>query len=258
MHRALALLLILCGVPARAEAEDEDKATTLSAEIDLLKLENDADKELFREALIMAGRRDGMRRAAPNRPNTEEARKRFEQESVELQEFLAKKKDAIVRRSVELKKKTAEMSAATRQASRPRQPAKPVEDQDRPGLIRKMEEAKVEVELLQSQSQLYQQSLNEAVNALAAAEFVADKDETQRDTADAARKQFDKAREKHLDFRTRLQLAEEKAGTLQQRLGIGFGGMGGMGGMGGECDKGRSGRRRLPGGSTVVVRVEPR
>ena len=124
-----------------------------------------------------------------------------------------------------------EKTAAIQRVPRPNQPVKPSDDKDRQGLIEKMEEAQIEVQLLQLQTQLYQQPLYEALQALANAEFAASNDETQREKADAERKRFNNVKTKYVNFNKVLRLEQEKVAELQKCLGLG--GMGSMGGMGG-------------------------
>jgi len=102
----------------------------------------------------------------------------------------------------------------------------PREEGDQQTLVKELEEAQVEAELLQMQSQLYRPPLNETMQALAAAEFAASNDESQRDKADAARKRYVKARDTYLELSKKLRLAQSKVDELQNR--IDFGGM--MGG----------------------------
>src|SRR4051794_12919486 len=125
---ALALLLILGGVSARAE--DNDKVATLRGEIELSEIERDVDKELLREAMMLAGR--ARMRETADRTDSVEARKRSQAESDALEVFIQTKKVAVVERTAELKKKASEVSAleksaAIQRVTRPNQPVKPIE-----------------------------------------------------------------------------------------------------------------------------------
>lgn len=221
---AFAVLLVLGVLPARAE--DDDKVATLRGELQLLELGRDVDKALLREAMMTAGRA-AMGQTA-KRPDSEEARKRFAVESAALDEFIKAKSEAVLKRTAVLEKRTAELAAATRRGNRPNQQPKPTDDKDRPGLIEKMEEGQVEVQLLRAKYQMYQQKLNQVLNAVATAEIAADSDETQREKAESARKEFNDFRKKYVDFSKQFQLEQDKVTELRSRLGLP--GMSGIGG----------------------------
>lgn len=231
---AFTVLLVLGTVPTRAG--EKDKAATLRGEIEFLELQRDVDKTLLREAMLLAGR--GEMQAMADPLNAEEARKQSKVERDALEKFIEGKREAVIERTSELKRKASELaamekleekSAASRRVSQPNRIARtsdtPGDDKERQELIEKMEEAQVEVQLLQMQTQLYQQPLSEALRALANAEFAASNDKTQQDKADAARKRFEKSREKYVNFSKKLQLEQSKLNGLQMRSG-----MGGMGG----------------------------
>jgi hypothetical protein len=228
----LVAFLILSAVPSRAQQPGEalEKSARIRGEMDILALEQEVDTQLLREALItrghvgMSGRRD-------------EAAKQAEVAIEVLERFIKDKKHAIVERAIELKSKDAELANAAKAAARPAPPPTPPnrplppptarrEEGERQEFIKELEEAQVEVELLQMQSQMYRPPLNEAMETLAAAEFAASTDESQRDKADAARKRYVKAREKYLELSKKLHVEQTRVNDLQNR--INFGGM--MGG----------------------------
>src|SRR5262249_50093504 len=133
------------------------------AEIELLELEQDVDKTLLREAMLNLGRLTLSQATAQEVPA--ELRKRHAAEVEALKEFIAEKKDAFSRRSDELKGKRAGLAKAAtrpRAAAAGRAEAAP-DDKERQGLTEKLEEAQVEVQLLQMQINLYQQPLSEAI-----------------------------------------------------------------------------------------------
>lgn len=173
---AFAVLLVLAVVPSRADDKittlrdeiehlqihrgDEDKGSALQGEIELLQIQQDVDKTLLREAMMVAGRARFVRMA--DRPDTDEAKKRAAVEAEVVEVFIREKQEAVLRRTAELKKKANELSAARMKANPPVKP----DDKDRPELIEKLEEARVEVQLLLMQSQMFQKKLNEALNPL--------------------------------------------------------------------------------------------
>src|SRR4051794_23243224 len=109
MKTSTAFMLVLVLVVAPARAEDDDKAAALRGEIEVSELERDVDKDLLREALLLAGRA-GMGQAA-DRPESDEARKRDQADLLALQEYIQVKRLAVVKRTAELRRKASESSA---------------------------------------------------------------------------------------------------------------------------------------------------
>ena len=209
---AFALLLVF-GVPTEAQPTPP---RTETIESELLQLEQDADKTLLSEALLVRGRK-AMQQRADAQPG----------ESPALRDFIAEKKRSIIKRSEEMREMRSKSTATKARA------AAPLAEADRQKLIEKMANAQVEVQLLQTQSQLYQGALTEAINALATAELVASGDENQRQKVDAARKEYEKAKSRVVEVGKRLTTEQAKLNEMYQTTGF-MGGMGmGMGGMGG-------------------------
>jgi hypothetical protein len=212
---ALAVFLTLC-VPATAQPPGE---------VELLELEQDVDKTLLREAMLNLGRLD--LKQATGRDVTDGVRKRDAADAEALKQFIAEKKHAFSRRSDVLKEKRAESAkaAAQQRVATARRAESAADEKERQGLIEKLEEAQIEVQLLQMQINLLQQPLNEAVQAAANAEFAAGNDATKKGEAEAARERLNKARERYVGVSKRLQMEQSKMSELQTRLGSG--GMGG-------------------------------
>ncbi len=222
---AVAILLVLAIVPSRAQ-EKPSPDVDESVHLDFLELEQDVDKTLLREAMLLQGR-NGLKPSS-ERPSSDDDRRRAEVDNHRLREYIQAKKQAIGQRSDELKKIRG---MTTKAASKP---STPPAEADRQKLIEEYQNAQVEAQLLQTQAQMYQQPLQEAIQALAEAEFAASNDPSQREKAEAARKQYEKAKAKFVELSKRLQLEQTKIGEIQSRFGLGgMGGMGGMGCMGG-------------------------
>ena len=96
---------------------------------------------------------------------------------------------------------------------------------DQQATFEKYAEAQINVQLLEAQLAMLQDSLNSAVHTLAAAELAASNDEAKGANARAARKEFEKIKAKYVGYSKQLQV--ERQGM--QPIGM----MGGMGGMGG-------------------------
>lgn len=134
---AFAVLLVLGGVPAHAD--DKDEATSLRREIEAMKFGRDINKTLLREALLQVGRR-AMKQITDPPPNTDEARKRTEQEFVAWRAFLHEKEKAVVERTDQLERKTTELSALVKEKSAAiRRETRANQIAQREGLIEKME-----------------------------------------------------------------------------------------------------------------------
>jgi hypothetical protein len=221
---AFAILLVLGLAPSRAQ-EKPAPAQDDRVELKLAELEQDVDLTLIREAMLLRGRKGLV--PLSKRPTSDEDRRREEEDTLDLEKYIQGKKQDIIERSARLESKKIPAKTTTRGS-------KPAEA-DRQGLIEKIQNAQVEVQLLQMQVNLYQKPLDEAINALAEADFAASTDPSQQAKAEAARKRFDKAKAKYVDLSKRLQLEQSKMGEMQMRIGMGgMGGMGGgMGGMGG-------------------------
>jgi spore germination protein GerM len=220
-------LLLLLGYPVMAQQAQPAPSEDNTVRTELLMLEQDVDKTLLREAMLQLGRKALIPRS--ERPNDADARKREESDARHLMDFIESKKVTIAERATEMRKlrnapnqvRTALVSSQPQRGPRANQP----NEQDRLSLIEKAEADKIEAQLLQRQVQLYQQPLDEALEALANAEFAANKDATQKDKLEAARKEFEKARSKYLEISTKYQDKQGRLNEMQQMTG-----MGGMGG----------------------------
>ncbi|WP_435009690.1 hypothetical protein P12x_000939 [Tundrisphaera lichenicola] len=228
-----ALVLALGMVPARGQ--QGAPAPKPSVEIELLEIEQDVDKALFREALMLEGRQglqplmpwggmaEEIQRRLPEeiqRRLPEEMKRRMEEGSLRLRDFIGSKRAAIVERAARLKKLRQEESL-TEVDKAPSPVATPAPPQEHPDAIRELENARVEVQLLQAQISLYQGSLDEALTALAEAEVAASRDESLRPQAEEARKKFEETKAKYLDFRERFQAEQNKVNELQSMPGMG-------------------------------------
>lgn len=223
---ALALLLALGVAPAKGQGrtEEPEKTASLPAEIELLELEQDVDRGLIREALVTIARSSVRRRSVSSDDKELDALKEFVE--VTKHHFLARAAEIRTKRAGLVRPAGPRGASSRDQAGRPPAPsASPVDDREKQALIEKAEEAQIEVQLLQAQTQLYQQPLHEAIQSLAAAEFAAGDDKAQQEKAEAARSRFEKAKARYVGFSRKLQVEQDKLQGLQMRLN-----MGGMGG----------------------------
>jgi len=224
----LAMMIVLGGV--RVGAQEPAAASDDRVLLELLELEQDVDKTLLREAMLLVGR-SGIKRS-PDKEDFPGARMGALQVE-DLKAYIADKKSSIIARSAELKKR---MLAVQQGNARPKpaplnQATPSIDAPERQRLIEKREAARVEIQLLQVENQLYQGPMNAALQALAAADFAASNDASMRAKAETARQEFDKAKAKYVECTKKLWLEEAKVSEFDQRLNSG--GMSGMGGMGG-------------------------
>lgn len=211
---AFALVVLSCA-PATAQQPTSPRPPI---ENELLEMEQDVDKTLLREALLLQGRM-GMKVG----PEGESAQKQSAANEVALRDFIARKKESILARAAELAKgRGVSRRASTQGAGAPsNRPA----EVDRASAIEKIEEAQIETQLLQAQVNLLQRPMSEAITALAAAEFAASNDETQRAKAEAARKEYEKVKARYVEQSKRLQVRQHELQSMQQLVGMGgFGG----------------------------------
>jgi hypothetical protein len=222
----LTLLLILVSPSARAQQQPNPPLDD-RVQLELLELEQDVDKTLLKEAMLLLGRKE--LRPLAERPTVEGAKHREERDVESLMKFIATRKDAITERSAALSKARREVKrvANPQPVQRPDQAV----GQERQALIARYSEAQVESQLLQRRSELFQKALNEAVELLAGAELAASTDEAKRKDVEDAAKQFDRAKSNYVEISKKLMAVQNDIFEIQQRMG--FGGMGGMGGMGG-------------------------
>jgi hypothetical protein len=222
-----ALVVLLC-VPAKAQyggMGGHPATQAQSIEIDLLEMEQEADKSALKEALLIQARQ-GMRPIQ----GTDPEKRQFAEDTVALRDFIAKKKEAITARAAEMRKSRIAGSLPAARNVRVDQQAKSDQQAkvDRQATYEKYAEAQIDVQLLEAQLALLQEPLNAAVQALAAAELAASNDESQRAKAEAARKEFEKIKARYVGFNKRLQAEQQEL----QSMGM-MAGMPGMGGMGG-------------------------
>jgi hypothetical protein len=220
------------GNPGRGQQQQAVPTQETQVGLELLELEQEADKTLLKEALLVLGRK-GLN-VAMERPGDEGASKRELEQQEALKSYIAAKKESIVKRSAEIQALRDE-PLRRRRAQAATQVAKvntELARMDRQGQIEKIEASQAEIQLLQRQGQAYGQKLTEAIEALVNAELMVGKDETQRGMADEARRQYEKAKAKYVEVSKQTRLEENKLNELQQQAGMGgFGG--GMGGLGG-------------------------
>jgi hypothetical protein len=107
---AFAMVLALGVIPARAQqqANEPEKSISQDGEIELLELEQEVDKTLLREALLLLGR--ARMRPLQEQGKVEEFREREAEAVAALKEYIEQKKHTFTRRSDELKKRRAELA----------------------------------------------------------------------------------------------------------------------------------------------------
>jgi hypothetical protein len=207
---AFALVVIVC-VPAMAQQQSPQRRPV---ERELLDIEQEVDKTLLREALLLQGRA-----RMKGVPDDKAEAKQYEKDAKVLEEFIARKKEAITERAAEVTNKLM--------ANRPTMTLEAPADQSakHQAAIEKIETGKVEVQLLAAQIELLQEPLSKAVENLAAADLSSSKDETLRAKAEEARKDYDKIKARYVELNKRLQIEQEGMQSLQQSFGMGgFGG----------------------------------
>ncbi|OJW13713.1 MAG: hypothetical protein BGO49_29760 [Planctomycetales bacterium 71-10] len=217
---AFALAFLAC-VPARAQLGGmggRPATQPQNIEAEILEMEQEADKAALKEALLLQAR-EGMK----GTQGTDVEKKQEAEDSAALRDFIARKKGAITARAAKLvENRTAGRQAPAARAVRPPQGA---DDQD---LIEGYEKAKVEIQLLQAQANLLQPDLAKAVDDLASADLAAGTDQTHREKAEAARKEYDRLKTKVVDINKRLYQERRIMAPMQMQMqAMGMGGMGG-------------------------------
>jgi hypothetical protein len=221
----VALLLVLGGPSARAQQQNPTPVVD-RAQLELLELEQDVDKTLLKEAMLLLGRKE--LRPLSERPSAEGAKHREEADVANLQKFIVTRKEAITERSAAMTKAREVTNRV--QISQPSPRNGQALARDRQALIPRYSEAQVEAQLLQRKSELFQKSLNEAVEVLANAEVAASTDPSKQKDVEAASKQFDRAKSNYVEVSKKFLAVQAEFFDLQQRGGLGGMGMGGMGG----------------------------
>ena len=149
---ALAVLLVLAVAPSWAQeqpAPDQDD----KVQLELAELEQDVDKTLLREAMLLLGRKGLM--PSSERPTSDEDRRREAEDAHQLEEYIQRKKQALIERSAELKKIRAK---TTTEGSKP---ATPPAEADKQRLIEKLAKAEVEVQMLRREIERYRRAAAE-------------------------------------------------------------------------------------------------
>lgn len=184
-------------------------------EIELLEMEQEADKEALKEALLgHAGL--GMK---PVGSSERDEKLRIQQITV-LREFIATKKETITKRAAEIAEK--------RQVLRPRQNtprANPPQERERQAAVESYEKSRLEAALIQAKINLLSTPMHEATQALAKAEIAADTNESKRPEAVAARKEFERLKAKNVELNQQMQLEQR---TMESMRMMGMGTPGGM------------------------------
>jgi hypothetical protein len=214
-----ALVVLVC-VPAKAQFGGMGgmggRAQAQSIELELLEMEQEADKTALKEALLIQARQ-GMKPIH----GTDSEKKQLDEDVAALRDFIARKREAITARASQLTK--------TRVASRrvPAAPAVSPADQkaSRQELVEKIQRAQIDIQLLEAEVLLLRTPLDQAIDALAKAEVAASKDEAERPKAEAARKEYDKIKANVVEQNKRLELEKLELQSMNQTMG-----MGGMGG----------------------------
>src|SRR4051812_33257524 len=98
-----AVLLLLAGVPTRANDEDDgNKAARSPGDLELMEIAQEVDKALLREAMLQIGRQ------RMELPGPGDQRQLSAARADHLEHFINEKKQAIVARAAELKQKAIE------------------------------------------------------------------------------------------------------------------------------------------------------
>jgi hypothetical protein len=179
-----------------------------SIDLEIMQMEQEADKAALKEALL-AQARLGMRPVPEGK-----AEKEFAEETVALRDFIAKKKEVMTARAAEM----ADKRTAGRRAPAAARASQTPEGDNKQDAVERYEKAKIEVQLLQAQVNLLQEPLGDAVTALATADIAASMDETQREKAEAARKAYDKIKEKVVELNKRLFQEQQVMLPMQQQM----------------------------------------
>lgn len=206
-------LVVLFSVSATAQ---QPASPRQAIEQELLELEQDVDKTVLREALLLQARND-----LKGAPGGEQNKKQWVQDAVALRDFIDSKKHAIIARAAELSDKRVASRRVPTMALGPG--VDPSARADRQAIIERVENAQVEAQLLQAQRDLLRSPLEKAVQNLAAAELEASHDETQHAKADAARKEYEKIKSRYVEYSKRLRLEQQ---GMQQMGGMGSFGAG--------------------------------
>src|SRR4051794_6112202 len=96
---SFASVILFC-IPAAAQqppAQGQTPTQRQSIEVELLELEQDVDKSILREALLLLGRQGMM-------PSPQPGVNRADEEVAALRDFVARKKQAIIARAAEMEK----------------------------------------------------------------------------------------------------------------------------------------------------------
>lgn len=208
-------LVVLSCVPARAQfggMGGGPAAQPKSVEVELLEMEQEADKTALKEAFLLQARQDMRLLAGPEQEVSAK-------EAQILAKFIEKKTRTISDRDAELRKMRNPKAATAATAV-----GKPAQF-DWKAAIETSENARIESQLHQAQVSLLEPELATAIQELADAEYAASKDEKLRAKADEARKTYEKIKAQYLEHSKQLRVEQQQAG------GMG-GGMGGMGGQG--------------------------
>jgi hypothetical protein len=220
---AFALVVLAC-VPAKAQLGGmggmggRPAAQAQSIEAEILEMQQEADKAALKEALGLQAR-EGMK------PIRGAERQHSDEDAVALRDFIVKKKEAITARAAEiLDKRTGGRRGPA--AARAAQPP----EGDKQDAVERYEKARIEVQLLQAQVNLLQPELTKAVEELADADIAASKDDTKREKAEAARKEYDKIKVKVVELNKRLYQEQQTVVPMQGQMQMmGMGGMAGGG-----------------------------
>lgn len=215
--------LLLFGVMGWAQppADKAGDVARLKARLQLAELESEADQAIIKESILLLKRAE--RDLPLERHRSEREQKEQAERLVALKQFVDAEQDRFVARAVELEAARRELSKATAvsQTTGPARsaPQQSTEDADR--LVREAEEAQLSANLLQAQLGLLERTVGDQVNPLAVLEVRAASDEGKGDVAlakelDAARKRYDKDRERYIDLKTKHAQAMRTVHRLQR------------------------------------------
>jgi hypothetical protein len=212
---AFSLIVLLC-VPAKAQSGGMGGGSATQAksvELELLEIEQEADKAALKEALLLQARQ-GMQQIR----GTDHAKRQAAEDVEILRDFIDMKKREIVKRAAELGKSriSSLRRSTTATASTADQPALV----ERQVAIEKIEAAQVEDQLLQAKINLLQNGLSEAINVLAALDVAAEENEAKRAEAEKARMKYEKIRAGYIVHKKRQQMIRQELQSMYRMQGM--------------------------------------
>jgi hypothetical protein len=210
----LALAAAALTFAAAARGDQKEEIAKIRGEILASETLRDADRTLLGEARLTLGRAE-----ISGRPVPDDFRR-------QLDRFMQEKLEAVSKQEFDLRRKHDEIqrleeSLADRGIVRPedlsrdsREQMKKVHEQR----IEMLEEAELELQLLETQAQKSRGSLAEALTALVDSEFQEADDPENEARKNDARRRYREARAKHVQIRKRIVLEQEKAAGVRAMM----------------------------------------